>query len=234
MTAGQARGRMAVPPGHAITRDMTGDPEMTALIADDHALVRGGIRTVIESLAGIRVAGEAENGLEAIAMAKEMRPGLMTLDGEMPYAGGMEVLGEVRRWSPDTRIVAVTGFTSAGLLSDWVSAGAEGVMLKTCPPDRMRSGLEVVMGGGVYVDSEVLGILRGSEGREALTEREMQILHLIAEGNTNADIAERLSISPKTAENHRTRMMAKLRVNSLAQLLAFALREGLLDGARQR
>ncbi len=205
----------------------------TIVIADDHTLVRNGLKDVLTTIQDTEVVGEAENGLEAISLCKSLTPTLLTLDAGMPYARGMEVYGEVRRWSPETKIAIVTGFTSVGGLADWVSAGADGVFLKTCSPDEMRHGFSVLLDGGVYISKEVLSALETRPETPEVTARERQVLHLVAEGCSNAEIAERLTISPKTVDNHRTRLMAKLEVHSVAELLAYALREGLLENSRQ-
>lgn len=211
----------------------------TAMIADDHPMVRGALRNVLESLENVKIVAEATNGLEAIAMAKAHRPGLLTLDAGMPLCRGMEVFGEVRRWSPGTKVALVTGFTAAGALADWTNAGVDGVFLKSCEPDELRAGFEALLNGRGFAAQAVLDILADAEteadggGAKALTPRERQILHLIAEGRTNAEIGERLCISAKTVDNHRTKLMAKLGVHSVAQLLAFALKEGLLDSNSQ-
>lgn len=204
----------------------------TAVIADDHALVRNGLRAVLEA-AGARIVGEAADGLEAIALAKAHRPDLLTLDAAMPLARGMEAYGEIRRWAPDTKIAVVTGFTGAGALADWLAVGADGVFLKSDPPDEMQEGFGLLLSGGAVVSKAVLAALRTAPEERTLTKRELQILHLVAEGCDNQEIGDRLSISPKTVDNHRTRMMAKLGVRSVAQLLAYALKEGLLDQNRQ-
>ena len=203
------------------------------VIADDHPLVRNALRAIYESLPGVEIAGEAENGIEALALARSVRPAILSLDAGMPLSRGMEVFGEVRRWTPETRVIVVTGFTAVGTLAEWVSAGVEGLFLKTCPPDEMRKGFELVLNGGGYVSKAVLDILRTAPEDKNLTQRERQVLHLVAEGCSNAEIADRLSISIKTVDNHRTRLMAKLEVRSVAQLLAYALREGLLDQSQQ-
>ncbi|MEP3275590.1 MAG: response regulator transcription factor [Stappiaceae bacterium] len=205
----------------------------TVVIADDHALVRNGLRDILESLDEVEVVGEAENGIEAISLGKHFRPSLMTLDAGMPLCKGMEVYGEIRRWSPDTKIAVVTGFTAVGSLADWIAAGVDGLFLKSCAPEEMKTGFDLILRGGGYVEKQILSLLEETPEDEALTPRERQILHLVAEGNSNAEIAERLSISPKTVDNHRTRLMSKLNVHSVAQLLAHALKEGLLDSASQ-
>lgn len=203
------------------------------VIADDHALVRSGLKGILMQMDAVEVVGEAENGLEAIAMAKDLRPDLILLDSGMPLSRGMEAYGEIRRWSPETKIAVVTGFNAAGTLADWIAAGVEGLFLKTSPPEEMAQGFRLILDGEGYVAKEVLQRLERSEDVKELSARERQILHLIAEGCSNAAIGERLSISAKTVDNHRTRLMAKLGVHSVAQLLAYALKEGLLDSSAQ-
>ncbi|MEL6858488.1 MAG: response regulator transcription factor [Pseudomonadota bacterium] len=199
------------------------------LIADDHDLVRSGLRELFLAMKGVEIVGEAADGLEAMTLARTLKPDLMTLDSGMPLARGVEVYSEVRRWCPDTRIIVITGFTALGQLADWIDAGVDGLFLKTCSPGEMRTGFELVLQGGVFVSKAVIGQLEARAQTSQLTARERQILHLISEGFSNAEIGDRLAISAKTVDNHRTRMMAKLNVHSLAQLLAFALKEGLLD-----
>ncbi len=205
----------------------------TVVIADDHPLMRSALRAIFEAMDGVAIVGEAGDGVEAIALAKTLQPRLITLDSGMPLAGGMEAFGEIRRWSPNTLAAVVTGFTSAGHLADWVAAGVEGVFLKTCPPEEMAHGLSLILADGRYISKAVMASLEAGPERVELTMRERQILHLIAQGRANAEIADRLSISAKTVDNHRTRLMAKLGVRSVAQLLAFALKEGLLDQSTQ-
>ena len=202
---------------------------MRVVIADDHPLVRNALRDILSEIHGVEIAAEAENGVEAIALVKTQKPTLLTLDSGMPLASGMEVYGEVRRWSPDSRIAVVTGFTAVGQLADWVAAGVDGLFLKTCPPEEIRDGFALLLNGGTYYSKAVIATLEGAPDTPKLSVRERQVLHMIAEGRTNAEIAEQLSISPKTVDNHRTRLMAKLDVHSVAHLIAYALKEGLLD-----
>jgi len=206
----------------------------TVVIADDHMLVRKAIGEILSAMDRVEIVGEAGNGLEAIAMAKQFRPTLITLDSGMPQAGGMEAYGEIRRWAPEIRICVVTGFTSAGQLRSWHDAGADGLLLKSCAVEDMRIAFETVLRGERYISAEVREALTDQTPQTSLTSRERQVLHLLAEGHNNAEIARRLSISTKTVDNHRTRLMAKLGVRSLSQLLGLALKEGLLDQNTQR
>ena len=127
----------------------------------------------------------------------------------------------------------VTGFTGVGHLADWVAAGAEGLFLKSCPTDELIEGFSVLLNGGTFFSEAVKNSLEQSTENIELTLREREILHLVADGRSNKAIATQLSISPKTVDNHRSRMMAKIGVHSTAQLLAYALKEGLLDHSAQ-
>lgn len=203
------------------------------VIADDHAIVRQGLVHLIEQIPDAKLVGEAENGLQAIALVKDHTPALLVLDAAMPLAKGIEVLADSHRWSPQTRIVLLTGFTSANILADWLDAGVDGMLLKTCSPEEMMEGIRTVLAGGKYVAAAVEDILEGADTIKSLTNREREVLSLIATGQQNAAIGERLSISPRTVEKHRSSLMTKLNVRSVAELMALALKEGLLDEFKQ-
>ncbi len=207
--------------------------QFRAIIADDHAIVRRSLADILAAIGTVEVVAEAENGLETIALVKQHRPDLLLLDAAMPLARGVQVYGEVRRWSPDTRIVVVTGFTSTTMLADWLAAGVDGLFLKSADPQEMQDGFAQVLAGGKYVAQEVSDKLAAKPDREQLTDREREVLALIAAGNQNVEIGEKLFISPKTVEKHRASLMAKLGVNSVSGLLTYALKEGLLDEHRQ-
>lgn len=213
---------------------LKGDYAMrTIVIADDHALVRSGLKAVFQTIASAEIIAEAQNGIEAIAFAKRHKPTLLVLDVAMPLAQGVEVYTEARRWTPETRIAVLTGFRSPGMLADWMSAGVDGLFLKTTPPEEMTAGFSLLLEGGSYVAEEVREILQDLETQSDLTPREREILSLIATGFSNNEIAGRLGVSPKTVDNHRTSLMRKLEVHSVAELVARALRDGLLDHLRQ-
>ncbi|MEL0438022.1 response regulator transcription factor [Phycobacter sp. K97] len=204
----------------------------TAVIADDHALIRLGIAQILTS-AGLTVVGEAENGLEAVAQVRSHQPALLTLDIAMPYARGIEVFGEARRWSPATKIIVFSGLTSSGLVRELNDANADGIFLKRGDVAQFAEAVPRVLAGERIVCAEAQEMLLTENETAELTMRERQILSLLAQGFANKAISLRLGVSIKTVDNHRTNLMRKLGAHSMAELLAFALREGLLDSSRE-
>lgn len=200
----------------------------SAVLADDHAIVREGVKNVLAEIGQISIAAEVADGLSAISAIKHHQPDLLVLDSAMPHAKGIEVLAEARRWSKQTSVVLLTGFTSAGVLANWLDAEVEGILLKSCCPIEMKTCFEAVLQGGRYFARDALTILEDATSKTALTNREREVLSLIAMGHQNAGIGERLSISPRTVEKHRASLMDKVGVSSLAELIAYALREGLI------
>lgn len=214
-----------------------GSQHFRAVIADDHQIVRTGLRLAIETLQmvdtrPIRVVAEAVNGLEAIEAVKTERPDLILLDISMPMASGAEILADIRRWSPDTRIIVLTAVTSVGLLSSIVESGVDGLFSKSSDHEELFAKLPLIMSGGRYVDAALVDLLDGAEPLGELTPRERQTLTMIVAGRTNGEIAALMGVSVKTAEKHRGTLMAKLGVNSVAALMAKALQEGLLEEHR--
>ena len=208
---------------------VTDAPRCKVLIADDHALVRNGVRPLVESIPGAEVVGEADNGIATIALVKKLKPDVLILDVNMPHAGGTAVLGEVRRFSPQTRIAVLTGIDSARKLAELQAGGAQVILLKSCEPQELLEGLRAAVAGKTYVAARARSPLAAGNSIATLTMRERQILSLAAQGKSNAEIAAMLSISQKTVDNHRTNLMRKLDVHSAAQLAATAIREGLTD-----
>lgn len=203
------------------------------VIADDHALVRDAIRGVISKIESTEIVSEASDGIEAITAVRIHKPELLVLDAAMPRARGVEVFAESRRWSPNTRVVLVTGFTSTAILMDWLDAGVDGIVLKTCPTETMQEAFEAVLQGTNYISEDVKILLEDRPQTQSMTSREREVLSLLANGKKNPEIAEQLSISIKTVEKHRASLMSKLGVHSIAELLVCALREGLLDEHKQ-
>lgn len=205
------------------------DVRCRILIADDHAIVRDAVRSILEEISGVEIVGEAEDGIAAIALAKRLKPDLLILDVAMPHAGGLVVIGEIRRWSPATRVAVLTGIVRRVTLQQLHESGAAGLLLKSCTPRELEHGLRRIVAGEQYVAEDARALLGEKAPGVELTMRERQILSLAAQGKSNAEIAAVLNISPKTADNHRTNLMRKLDVHSAAGLMAVALREGLLD-----
>ncbi|HEU4619315.1 MAG TPA: response regulator transcription factor [Gammaproteobacteria bacterium] len=199
------------------------------MIADDHAIVRDAIRQILACIDGVELVGEAEDGIRAIALTKRLKPDLLLLDVAMPHAGGLAVIGEVARWSPKTRVAVLTGIDRSTTWTQLRASGAVGLLLKSCSPQELARGLALLAAGQEYIADRARDSIAAASGGAGLTMRERQILSLAAQGRTNAEIAAFLHISPKTADNHRTNLMRKLDVHSAAELIAFALREGLLD-----
>ncbi|MBV2360599.1 response regulator transcription factor [Thalassococcus sp. CAU 1522] len=204
----------------------------TAVIADDHALIRQGIRQMLVS-GGIDVVAEAADGLEAIAMVKKHQPHLLTLDIAMPYSRGIEVFTEARRWAPQTRIVVFSGLTSTALLGELAHAGADAIFLKREELKAFSDAIPHIVEGRNVLGPGVAELIDASGSAGVLTARELQIVGLVAQGLNNRDMAARLGVSTKTVDNHRTNLMRKVGVHSVAELLAYALREGLLDASRE-
>lgn len=191
------------------------------LIADDHALSSAGLQRALETR-GFDVLPVCGSGIEAIARAKAEQPDLAILDHHMPGATGLEVLAELRRWSPATKVVILTGRATEGLLAAMALARPDGVFLKTGRPDALLAGLDRVL-GGTRVMPEI------GPTPAALSQRELQVLGCIAQGLSNPAIAERLAISVKTVESHRASAMRKLGVNSTASLVMAGIRQGLIS-----
>lgn len=206
----------------------------TAVIADDHAIVRSGLKTALENqklVDGhiIDVVAEAGNGLDAIAAVKQYRPDLLVLDVSMPIAGGVEVLVETRRWSPDTRIIVFTGISAMGKVTELIDAGVDGLFSKAEDNQGLYKHVPMILQGGRYISPFFTEIMDNAPQQSALTDRERQILNLIVAGQSNKEISSHLGISAKTVDRHRTNLMQKLDVHSVAQLIAYSLREGLID-----
>ncbi len=210
----------------------------TAIIADDHAIVRSGLKAALENqqlVDGhiVEVVAEAGNGLDAIAVVKQYRPNLLVLDVSMPIAGGVEVLVETRRWSPDTRIIVFTGISAMGKVTELIEAGVDGLFSKAEENHGLYQHVPIILQGGRYISPFFTSIIDKAPQQSALTDRERQILNLIVAGQSNKEISGHLGISAKTVDRHRTNLMQKLDVHSVAQLIAYSLREGLIDPAAE-
>lgn len=202
---------------------------VTVLIADDHELTMSGMRSAIGRMPAFEIVAETGNGLEAIKLCKRLNPALALLDMAMPGATGLEAFTEIRRWSPNTRVAIITGSAAPSIYETLENAGVDGLFVKNAPIKELHDGLKRLASGERVISSEAVQLINMDQPTEALSNRELQVLQGIANGLTNAGIAEGLCISPKTVDNHRTNMMRKLDVRSSAALVVQAVRNGLIQ-----
>ena len=208
------------------------------LIADDHELFRRGVAAELTQVPGWVVAAEATNGRDAVAQAASLKPDIVVLDLTMPELNGLEAARQIVLADPAARILILTAHESEQLVREVLSAGAQGYVLKSDAGRTLVTALQAVLEGGSFFTSNVArmvldGYLR-SETREAmpsqtLSGREREIVQLLAEGNSNKDIARALNISVKTAETHRSNVMRKMGFASLAELVRYAIRNNIIE-----
>jgi DNA-binding NarL/FixJ family response regulator len=209
------------------------DP-LSILIADDHPVVRRGLRMLLEIHPGWRICGEAGSGSEAIRRVMQFRPNLVLLDISMPDMNGLEATKEIHRASPQTKVLILTMHYSQEFIQAAVKAGASGYVLKSDAEADLVSAVGEVTGGRTFFTNAAVDIflgLRGASlaaheeiGPDSLTRREYQVMRLIAEGKSNKELAGELGISTRTAENHRASIMTKLSLPSMSHLVRFAVR----------
>ena len=217
---------------------MITDP-VTVVIADDHKIIRDTLCAAITqpgriSFNGAELVAEADNGFAAIAAVKRHRPDLLLLDVAMPLASGAQIMNEINRWSPETRTVVFTGVESPGLIFGLVEDGVEGLFSKADPVEELFDHLPAILQGSRYIAYRFQAILESQAAIVALTPRERQTLNMIVGGKNNREMAEAMNISIKTVDKHRTSLMSKLNLHSVSELIAFALREGLIDPTSAR
>ncbi|HEU5039632.1 MAG TPA: response regulator transcription factor [Gemmatimonadales bacterium] len=206
------------------------------IVADDHAIVRTGIRHVLESEPGFTVVGEASNGTEAIELARELAPDVAVLDISMPGTTGLQVTRELRRLAPDTRVLILSMHDNTEYVLESVRAGAHGYILKDTAATELRGAIHAVRRGESYfsppiarrLTAVVRGITEDEDLLGQLTARERQVLVGVAQGRTNREIAVELGISHRTVETHRESLMRKLGIRTVAGLTRVALEAGLI------
>jgi len=207
---------------------------ISVLIVDDHALFRSGIRSRLEREHDIDPVGEAGTADQAVVQARALQPDLVVLDYMLPWKAGTEVIPELGRVSPRSRVIMVSSQTSPSAVRTALMAGASGYVPKRAADTELVSAIRSVAAGGSYVDPELgakLVIPGSPPGVEPLSERERDVLTLLALGYTNAEIGKRLYISPRTVDTHRAHIMRKLRLGTRAELVSFALANGLIGAS---
>jgi two-component system response regulator NreC len=210
------------------------------LVADDHAVVREGIRNVLSLEQGFEVVAEADDGAQALTLAQQHRPDVVVLDITMPGESGIEVAAKLRRTLPESRVLVLTMHDRGEYVLEAVRAGAHGYVLKDAGPAELRDAVRTVHRGEEFfsprVAAKMSAALRGEVAREhqrglveGLTTREREVLTLIASGKTNKEIGVDLGISPRTVESHRESLVKKLGIRTVAELTRFAIGSGLVD-----
>jgi DNA-binding NarL/FixJ family response regulator len=208
------------------------------LVADDHMIVRTGIRHVLESEPGFEVVGEAANGTEALSLTAKLRPDVVVLDISMPDVSGLELAARLRSTGSGARVLILSMHNNAEYVLESVRAGAHGYLLKDTAATELRTAIRAVCQGESYfsppVASRLSAAVRGEHdlhptGLEQLTGREREVLLGIAHGRTNKEIATELGISHRTVETHRESLMRKLQIRTVAELTRFALGAGILE-----
>jgi two-component system response regulator NreC len=204
------------------------------LLADDHAVVREGLRGLLER-DGLKVVGDVSNGREAVRAAEGTQPDAAILDLTMPLLNGLDAAREILRASPRTKSVILTMHDEDRYVLEALRAGVKGYVLKTQATLELTQAIREVIRGGIYLSPSISSAvvdayLRKSEvAIDPLTARERQVLQLVAEGNTTKEIAELISVGPKTAESYRARIMQKLGIHHTAGLVRYAVRHGLVQ-----
>jgi DNA-binding NarL/FixJ family response regulator len=205
---------------------------LRVFLADDHAIFRDGLRALLQRHEGVEVVGEAGDGHEALAGIERTRPDVVVMDIAMPHLNGLEVTRRVRKSMPRTRVLVLSMYEDPDFVHEILDAGAAGYVLKGSAAKELLDALQVVRRGQTYLAADLAQHAAPSRRRASadgpLTARERETLQLLAEGNSHAQIAARLNISPKTVETHRRHIGAKLGIRDLAGLVKYAVRKRLV------
>ncbi|MFN3742477.1 MAG: response regulator [Anaerolineales bacterium] len=213
---------------------------VTILLADDHVVLRSGLKLLLESQPDFKVIGEAATGLETLDLAERLQPDLILLDLSMPSLNGLDALPALRKLAPQAKILILTMYDDPHYLRTALRQGANGYVLKKAADSELISAIRAVLRGDMYVHPAMTRILledmlpkaetAPDDAWETLSEREQEVLKLVALGHTSAEIAAMLHLSDKTVETYRARGMEKLGLKSRAALVRYALKKGLLEG----
>jgi len=211
------------------------------LLAEDHTIVRKGLRSLLDKETGIKVVEEAEDGREAILKTEELHPDVVVMDIAMPGLNGLEATRQIKKRFPDIKIIILTMHANEEYILQSLKAGASGYLVKKAAPVELISAINAVHKGNSFLSPSISRMVideyirrskeisEGEEGFEQLTVREREVLQLIAEGRKTREIAELLYISIKTVETHRAHIMNKLDIHSTAELTRYAIRKGIIS-----
>ena len=204
--------------------------EISCLIVDDHEVVREGLRLSLSRASHIRVIGEASDGASAVELAQRRKPDVVIMDVRMPGMDGLEATKLLTDRVPDAKVLIFTAYSEKSLLSRGLESGAKGYILKEAPHQTLVRAIEKVAAGESFVDPALMpAFLTGKEQNDMLTSREREILQLLADGMSNADVAGRLFISQETVKSHVRHILAKLEADTRTHAVAIALRDAIID-----
>jgi two-component system, NarL family, response regulator NreC len=213
-------------------------PKIRVILVEDHPVLRAGVGTLLRGEDDLEMIGEAENGLLGVQLALELRPEVVIMDVSLPQLGGVEATERIKGARPEQRILALSAHEDAGFARMLLDAGADGYALKRSACDELVRAVRIVAGGGSYIDPSLSTALGSGQRRGgarsgtmptvSLSEREAEVIRLTAQGYTSKEIAQTLSLSPRTLETYKARAMAKLNLGSRAELIRYAVRCGWL------
>ncbi|MBW1703798.1 MAG: response regulator transcription factor [Deltaproteobacteria bacterium] len=216
------------------------DRDITIILADDHTIVRQGLAKLLEGEPGLNVVGEAENGREAVSKVEGLKPDVVIMDISMPMLNGIEATRQIKKIRPETRVIILSMHCHDGYIRELFSLGASGYLLKDSTGSDIVKAIQAAMDGDTYMSPPVSRLViedyvstKKKSFREelysSLSNREREVFQIIAEGNSTREISEILCISPSTVKTHRSKIMEKLRIENISQLVQFAIRIGIVD-----
>lgn len=207
------------------------------VIADDHAIIREGLKALLGREKDIEVVAEASDGREAVKLAGKLSPHVVVMDVSMPGLNGMEAAAQISSACPASKVIALSMHSDRLFVSGMMKSGARGYLLKDCAFEELARAIREVASGGTYLSPKIAGVViddyvkqsvsPGKPASPALSPREREVLQLMAEGLAVKEIAAKLGLSPKTVETHKRQIMCKLDIHNVAELTKYALREGL-------
>lgn len=210
---------------------------LKVLLADDHKIVRDGFRTLLAKNSGVVVVGEAEDGRTTVQLAKKTAPDIVIMDVAMPDLNGIEATRQIVAECPGVKVIAVSMHSDRRYVSEMLKAGASAYLSKDYAFDELETAIRAVKANKIYLSPDISGVVVESYVRQTpkpepsafslLSDREREVLQLLAEGKTAKEIADQLHVSIKTVETHRTNIMTKLNIHRIAELTKYAIREGL-------
>jgi DNA-binding NarL/FixJ family response regulator len=212
-------------------KNTAGVQKVRVVLADDHDLVRTGIRALLEMVPGVEVIAEARNGQELITLVTDLKPDIVMTDISMPVMDGIAAISEIHAKFPEVRMLVLSMYDTVDFVKRAVANGACGYLMKDAPPFELEQALRSVMATGSYFSPAIAQrLLQPSEPTvdDELTQRQVEILKLIAQGKASKEIAFELGLSPKTVDVHRARIMERLHLNDIASLTLYAVRKGLI------